>query len=45
MPAFCHGSDLHSEDLDPVAYDGHTLGTALGGSVTPLVLVSLIMHS
>jgi len=30
---FSHGPDLHPRDLDPVAYGGHTIGTALCGSI------------
>ena len=30
---FSHCSNLHPEDLDPMAYSGHTLGTALSGSI------------
>ena len=33
MSAFSHGLDLRSRDLDPVAYGGHTLKTALSGSI------------
>ena len=30
---FSRGPDLHSGDLDPMAYGGHTLETALSGSI------------
>ena len=30
---FSHGQVLHPRDLDPVAYDEHTLGTALSGYI------------
>jgi hypothetical protein len=33
MFAFSHALDLHFRDLDPVVYGGHTLGTALSGSI------------
>ena len=31
--AFSHAPYLRLEDLDPVVYDGRTLGTALSGSI------------
>ena len=30
---FSHSQVLHPGDLDPVAYEGHTLGTALSGCI------------
>ena len=33
MFTFSRGLDLHPRDLDPVAYGGHTIGTALCGSI------------